>query len=206
MPSPTLLNETAVIAEAVPFIPPIRTAGTGWCFRNHGISVKQRRATHDRRAHAFINYCGASGALTEAGRPPGFGQVGQVGRVGRASRERGGRRSRTQPLIATTGAIIHHGGGRPSTGPRPACPARNLHWHLDQLASGTLLFDLCHELTHWIWAEPRSNRQLGKRFCDQAYAMEERVAESGAAFLCADLRIPTRRARITRISRPGLPC
>jgi antirestriction protein ArdC len=38
-------------------------------------------------------------------------------------------------------------------------------------------------------AEPRSNRQLGKRFCDQAYAMEELIAELEAAFLCADLRI-----------------
>ena len=35
----------------------------------------------------------------------------------------------------------------------------------------------------------RCNRQLGKRFGDQAYAMEELVAELGAAFLCADLRI-----------------
>jgi antirestriction protein ArdC len=34
-----------------------------------------------------------------------------------------------------------------------------------------------------------ANRQLGKRFGDQAYAMEELIAELGAAFLCADLRI-----------------
>jgi hypothetical protein len=30
---------TAVVAEAAPFIPPIRTAGTRWCFRNHGVGV-----------------------------------------------------------------------------------------------------------------------------------------------------------------------
>jgi peptidoglycan/xylan/chitin deacetylase (PgdA/CDA1 family) len=48
---------------------------------------------------------------------------------------------------------------------------------------------LCHELTHWTSAEPRCNRQLGKRFGDQAYAMEELIAGLGAAFLCADLRI-----------------
>ena len=35
----------------------------------------------------------------------------------------------------------------------------------------------------------RCHRQLGKRFGDQAYAIEELVAELGAAFLCADLRI-----------------
>ena len=48
---------------------------------------------------------------------------------------------------------------------------------------------LLHELTHWTRAETRCNRQRGKRFGDQAYAIEELVAELGAAFLCADLGI-----------------
>ena len=48
---------------------------------------------------------------------------------------------------------------------------------------------LCHELTHWTSVETRCNRQLGKRFGDEAYAMEELIAELGAAFLCADLGI-----------------
>jgi antirestriction protein ArdC len=48
---------------------------------------------------------------------------------------------------------------------------------------------LLHELTHWTGHETRCNRQLGKRFGDGAYAMEELVAELGAAFLCADLQI-----------------
>ena len=46
-----------------------------------------------------------------------------------------------------------------------------------------------HELTHWTTAEHRCNRELGKRFGDQAYAMEELVAELGAAFLCGQLGI-----------------
>lgn len=37
--------------------------------------------------------------------------------------------------------------------------------------------------------ESRCNRQLGKCFGDDAYAIEELIAELGAAFLCADLRI-----------------
>jgi antirestriction protein ArdC len=41
----------------------------------------------------------------------------------------------------------------------------------------------------WTSPESRCHRQLGKRFGDQAYAIEELVAELGAAFLCADLRI-----------------
>jgi antirestriction protein ArdC len=49
---------------------------------------------------------------------------------------------------------------------------------------------LVHELTHWTRHPSRLDRDLGrKRFGDAGYAMEELVAELGAAFLCADLRI-----------------
>ena len=48
---------------------------------------------------------------------------------------------------------------------------------------------LLHELTHWSGAQKRLDRTFGKRFGDDAYAMEELVAELGAAFLCADLGI-----------------
>ena len=48
---------------------------------------------------------------------------------------------------------------------------------------------LLHELTHWTGAESRMAREFGERFGDDAYAMEELVAEIGAAFLCADLGI-----------------
>lgn len=48
---------------------------------------------------------------------------------------------------------------------------------------------LCHELIHWSGSKARLDRDLTGRFGDQAYAMEELVAELGAAFLCADLYI-----------------
>jgi len=48
---------------------------------------------------------------------------------------------------------------------------------------------LLHELTHASGAPHRLDRQFGKRFGDRAYAMEELVAELGAAFLCAALGI-----------------
>lgn len=48
---------------------------------------------------------------------------------------------------------------------------------------------LMHELTHWTGAEARLSRDLKNRFGSEAYAMEELVAEIGAAFLCADLGI-----------------
>lgn len=49
---------------------------------------------------------------------------------------------------------------------------------------------LCHELIHWSGHKSRLDRNLtGNRFGDDAYAMEELVAEIGSAFLCADLQI-----------------
>jgi antirestriction protein ArdC len=43
---------------------------------------------------------------------------------------------------------------------------------------------LAHELVHWTGHESRLAREYGKRFGDQAYAVEELVAELGAAMLC----------------------
>jgi antirestriction protein ArdC len=50
---------------------------------------------------------------------------------------------------------------------------------------------LCHETTHWTAAAHRLNRDLSGRFGSEAYAMEELVAELGAAFLCSELSLPT---------------
>jgi len=46
-----------------------------------------------------------------------------------------------------------------------------------------------HELTHWTGHEKRLDRRFGKKFGDHNYAVEELVAELGAAFLCAELEI-----------------
>ena len=49
---------------------------------------------------------------------------------------------------------------------------------------------LSHELTHWTRHEKRLARDFGrKRFGDEGYAIEELVAELGAAFLSADLEL-----------------
>lgn len=49
---------------------------------------------------------------------------------------------------------------------------------------------LIHELTHWTRHPSRLDRDLGrKRFGDAGYAMEELVAELGAAFVLADIDI-----------------
>jgi antirestriction protein ArdC len=47
-----------------------------------------------------------------------------------------------------------------------------------------------HESIHWTKAASRLNRDMGgKRFGADGYAVEELIAELGAAFLCADLGI-----------------
>jgi antirestriction protein ArdC len=51
---------------------------------------------------------------------------------------------------------------------------------------------LFHELTHWTGHKSRCDRDLGKRFGPFAYAMEELIAELGAAFLCAELGIASK--------------
>jgi antirestriction protein ArdC len=50
---------------------------------------------------------------------------------------------------------------------------------------------LAHEHTHWTAPSARCDRQLGKRFGDNAYAAEELIAELGAAFTCAHLGLST---------------
>jgi antirestriction protein ArdC len=44
---------------------------------------------------------------------------------------------------------------------------------------------LFHELVHSTGHQSRLNRTFGDRFGDELYSKEERVAEMGAAFLCA---------------------
>ncbi|MGE3829509.1 MAG: ArdC family protein [Parvibaculaceae bacterium] len=48
---------------------------------------------------------------------------------------------------------------------------------------------LCHELVHWSGAKQRLDRDLTGRFGSKGYAVEELIAELGAAFLCGDLGI-----------------
>lgn len=103
------------------------------------------------------------------------------------------REAKAEAFIAATGADIRHGGDmayyRPSTD--------HIQMPDERLFVGSKLSTrtedyysvLAHELTHWSGAETRLNRLLNDRFGDASYAMEELVAELGAAFLCADLGI-----------------
>jgi antirestriction protein ArdC len=48
-----------------------------------------------------------------------------------------------------------------------------------------------HETGHWTSAAGRCNRELGKRFGDNAYSVEELIAELTAAFVCSHLGLST---------------
>ena len=50
---------------------------------------------------------------------------------------------------------------------------------------------LAHELTHWSGAKARLDRDLSGRFGSEGYAVEELVAELGAAFIAGSLGLPS---------------
>lgn len=96
-------------------------------------------------------------------------------------------------FIAATGAEIRHGGDMACYRPIPdhiqmPDPERFLGTATSS-ATESYYTVLLHELTHWTGHPGRLGRDLAGRFGQAAYAMEELVAELGAAFLCADLGI-----------------
>jgi antirestriction protein ArdC len=101
--------------------------------------------------------------------------------------------ARAESFVSATGATIAHGGSRafyrPSTDSIQLPPREAFIGSPTSTPAEAYYSTLLHELTHGTSAEARCNRQLGERFGDDAYAMEELVAELGAAFLCADLGI-----------------
>ena len=100
---------------------------------------------------------------------------------------------RAEVFVAATGATIIHGGDRafyrPSTDSIHLPPREAFIGSATSAPAEAYYSTLLHELTHFAGHESRCNRRLGKRFGDHAYAMEELVAELGAAFLCADLGV-----------------
>ena len=98
-----------------------------------------------------------------------------------------------EQFITETGAKIQHGGERAFYQPggdfiQMPDEAR-FQGTATSTATESYYGTLLHELTHWTGVKRRCDREFGKRFGDDAYAMEELVAELGAAFLCADLGI-----------------
>jgi antirestriction protein ArdC len=96
---------------------------------------------------------------------------------------------RADAFFQAIGANVRHGGNRAYYAPDSD------HIQMPPFAAFgenvAYYSTLAHEHTHWTAKADRSDRQLGKRFGDNAYAAEELIAELGAAFTCAHLELST---------------
>ena len=92
-----------------------------------------------------------------------------------------------EEFFANLGGTVKHGGNRAFYRPADDCiqmPA------FEQFPDPLNYYGtLAHEYTHWTGSKSRCDRQMGKRFGDDAYAAEELVAELGAAFVCSTIGI-----------------
>jgi len=93
-----------------------------------------------------------------------------------------------EAFLKSTGADIRHGGSE-------ALYRRRPHEYV-QLPQPKAFADMgayyataFHELVHWTGDEARCARTFGKRFGDDAYALEELVAEIGSAFCCRRFQV-----------------
>lgn len=87
-----------------------------------------------------------------------------------------------EQLLADSKARIEHGGFAAFYSPaddRIQLPERELFPE-----AGSYYATALHELLHWTGHASRLDRQLGRRFGEAAYAVEELIAEIGSAFLC----------------------
>jgi antirestriction protein ArdC len=100
----------------------------------------------------------------------------------------GARESRLDDFFRRTGADIRNGGSRAFY--RVDADFVQMP-DFDDFHSGQSYYaTLAHEMTHWTRHPKRLDRDMGRKaWGDAGYAMEELVAEMGAAFLCADLGI-----------------
>jgi antirestriction protein ArdC len=94
---------------------------------------------------------------------------------------------RTDTFFVDIGADIRHGGNTAYYEPETDIIRMPMSSAFREAAAYFSV--LAHEATHWTGAPHRLNRNLLARFASEAYAMEELVAELGAAFLCATLSI-----------------
>lgn len=96
------------------------------------------------------------------------------------------RRAELEAFFAHTGAEIRHGGNRAYYAPTPDVIQMPPFTAFESPES--YYATLAHETIHWTRHPSRLARDMGrKQWGDAGYAMEELVAELGAAFLSADL-------------------
>jgi antirestriction protein ArdC len=93
-----------------------------------------------------------------------------------------------EAFFATVGMRVRDGGNRAFY--RPDTPEAVYMPAFDQFPDRVDYYSvLAHETTHWTSHVSRCDRQLGKRFGDDAYAVEELIAELGSAYTMARLEL-----------------
>jgi antirestriction protein ArdC len=96
--------------------------------------------------------------------------------------------ARAEEFFTATGVLVRDGGNRAFY--RPDTPEAVYMPGFDQFPDRTDYYGvLAHETTHWTSHASRCDRQLGKRVGDDAYAMEELIAELGSAYTMARLEL-----------------
>jgi antirestriction protein ArdC len=96
--------------------------------------------------------------------------------------------ARGESFFAGVGVQVRDGGNRAFY--RPDTPEVVYMPGFDQFPDRADYYStLAHETTHWTSHASRCDRQLGKRFGDAAYAMEELIAELGSAYTMAGLEL-----------------
>jgi antirestriction protein ArdC len=116
-------------------------------------------------------------------------QVDGYQKVEEVSLSRIERIEQAETFFRTLGVVPKPGGNRAYYAPE----SDTVHMPAFEAFKEPLFFYsvLSHESTHWSGASHRLNRDLSGRFHSESYAMEELVAELGAAFLCSELGLPT---------------
>ena len=93
-----------------------------------------------------------------------------------------------EEFFASVGVQVRDGGNQAFY--NPATPEAVYLPAFDQFPERVGYYSvLAHETTHWTSHASRCDRELGKRFGDECYAVEELIAELGSAYTMARLEL-----------------
>lgn len=194
------VNVVALWAEAV-----MSGYGTGWWASYRQWERLGAQVRRGQRGSVIVFYNHLNTAPTEELDDSRFRLVARASRVFNLDQVDGWQPPGAAPVptveawaeveafVAATKAVVVHGGSRACYRrdyDRIELPDRDRFRGTPTSSASEAYYGiLLHELIHWSGAPHRLGRTFGARFGDNDYAVEELVAELGAAFLCADLGI-----------------
>jgi antirestriction protein ArdC len=149
-----------------------------WKFANDSRETQEGETSHSSRLLFTRGYSVFNAAQVDGYTPQDGPEVSMPERIERA-----------EAFFQAIRAEVRHGGNQAFYAPASD--------HIQMPPFGAFAENLsyysvlAHEHTHWTAPASRCDRQLGKRFADNAYAAEELIAELGAAFTCAHLGLST---------------